>query len=87
MLKVPYRQCGQGDTQLAPEVVIFDDRPPLRCGRGVVFRVFAVQISAMLSAVNSPTGQCQQVRAARAINWNLAVMGRLVAQASIGQHQ
>ncbi|WP_323915381.1 hypothetical protein [Aeromonas caviae] len=41
----------------------------------------------MLSAVNSPAGQCQQVSAARAINCNLAVMGRLVAQASIGQHQ
>lgn len=61
--------------------------PPLRFERGVVLRVFAVQIRAMLSAVNSPAGQCQQVSAARAINYNLAVMGRLVAQASIGQHQ
>lgn len=60
--------------------------PPLRCGRGVALRVFTDQISAMLSAVNSPAGQCQQVRAARASSSSLALIGLLVAYASIGQH-
>lgn len=61
--------------------------PALRGGRGVALRVFTDQTSEMLSAVNSPAGQCQQVRAARASSSSLAVMGRLVAHASMGQHQ